>query len=654
MKEKKQNRFNNKKRKRTTHNETLEGVILGTAKNFMFCRVMGESEDFFVPFSKTKGALNGDRVLIKVVSRTADRTEAQIVKIINRVNKNLVGELITLKGELFFKADNPKISKYIKVEKRNTYGAKLGEKVVCKLTYQPENVKERFIGEIIEVLGDGTKSEVLELAIMREFNIYETYPKEVVDMSNSLSKKGITEEERKTRLDLTKKEIFTIDGETAKDFDDAVSLEMLDNGNYYLGVHIADVGHYVKRDNIIDKEAYLRGTSVYFPTLTFPMLPESLSNGICSLVEGEDRLTLSVFIEIDSKGNFKNHKVAETIINSKGRLTYTQVYKTLCDDKEEQKSDKFKTTLKNMNTLAKIIKQKRQEAGEIDFDIAEPYFLFDEKGEISGVVKRERNDAHRLIESFMIAANEVIAKKYSDMKMPFVYRVHEIPTMEKAQALVEFLASFGIKVDKVPKNITPDFYKEILTQIEDNPLKETINKIVLRSLQKAKYSQICMGHFGLALEYYCHFTSPIRRYPDLVIHRIIKDSLKNRKKAEDLENFVFEASEQSSAKERNADEAERAADDLKKAEYMKKHIGEEFEGIITSVTNFGFFVELDNTIEGLVRVESLPKDSYLYFEKSLKLKGVKHTYSIGDRVKIVVSASNVYERKIDFVLKENI
>lgn len=640
-----------KEHKHKNNKELLQGTISGTAKGFVFCRVVG-MPDFFIPPTKTKGAINGDTVLIKVISKTEQSTEAQVVKIVNRANERLVGELFKFKNEIMFKSDNAKISKYIKIEKGYFLDAKMGEKIVCKLTYQPENNKERFVGRIVEILGESSNTQVLELALMREYNIYEIFPKEVIDKGKEVSKKGILPADKKGRLDLTSEEIFTIDGENAKDFDDAVSLSVLPNGNYYLGVHIADVGHYVTRGGILDEEAYLRGTSVYFPTMTFPMLPESLSNDICSLNENVERLTLSCFMEIDKNCNVVNHKVAESVIKSKARLTYTQVANTLQDKEGGEKSDPFKKTLKKMNILAKMLKEKRAKEGELDFDIAEPYFLFDENNEIVSVVKRERNDAHKLIENFMILCNEVIAKEFFTRKIPFVYRVHEVPTKEKASDIIEFLRGLSLPCPSVPEVITPEFYAEILKLVEKHALKETINKVVLRSLQKARYSNQCLGHFGLALKYYCHFTSPIRRYPDLTIHRIIKDSLHGKNVSKELNNFVFEASEQSSVKEKNSEDAERAADDLKKAEYMKKHIGEEFVGTITSVTNFGFFVELENTIEGLVRVESLPKDAYLFFEKSLKLKGGNHTYNMGDKVEIKVLSSNVFDRKIDFVLKD--
>ncbi len=664
--EKKHSQFLNKNYK-SKNGMILEGVVMGSGKNFLFCRVEN-MPDFFIPATKSKGAIDGDIILIKVLSnprfssgrlldnnittKNEQSTLAQVVKIKKRANSQLVGELVRIKDNIFFKPDNKKIGNLIKIEKRHLLDAKFGEKVVCKLTYQPENLKEQFQGEIIEILGDINSNEVLELSILREHNIYEFFPKEVIEFADKLSKKGISNEEKIGRLDLTKEKIFTIDGADAKDFDDAVSLKILNNGNYYLGVHIADVGHYVKRNNVLDKEAFLRGTSVYFPTMVFPMLPESLSNGICSLSENEERLTLSVFLEINPKGDVVNHEIKESYIKSVARLTYDEVYSVLISSKnaKETKAEKLKEILIQMNKLAKILKNKRVGLGELDLDISEPYFVLDANGEITDVKKRERNDAHRLIESFMIVCNEIVAKHFNKLKIPFVYRIHEKPTMEKLIALLDFLKGLGINTPPLPNIITPSFYAQLLKLIENHPIKENLNKMILRSLQKARYLDDCVGHFGLALEFYCHFTSPIRRYPDLVIHRIIKNFIKTNKSEKDLKDFVFEASEQSSLKEKSAEEAERDVDDLKRAQLMKKHIGEIFTGIISGVTNFGIFVELDNTVEGLIKIENLPQDYYLFYEKTLKLKGQKRTFSIGDRVDVKVVSSNVYERKIEFEL----
>lgn len=643
--------FKQSKQKKSSKSKQYEAIFLGTGKNYNFCFCSDLNEDVFIPPKKSKGAIDGDRVLVKVIQTENNKKEAVVIKITKRSNSQIVGNVIKIKKDFFVVPDNTKITRYIKVEKRHLFGAKIDDKVVCKLTYQPENEKDRFLGQIVEILGESTNDETLELAILRSHHIYEKFPQEVISCAEKISVAGISKKELKNRLDLTDQTIFTIDGADAKDLDDAVSLKVLSNGNYELGVHIADVAEYVKKDSVLDKEAFLRGTSVYFPTMTFPMLPQSISNGICSLFENQIRLTLSVFMEINNEGEVVNHKICESYIKSLARLTYDEVYDAICG-KVNEKTKNLKDIFIKMNQLAKLLKKKRVECGELDFDIAEPYFEVDENGEVLSISKRERNDAHKLIESFMIICNETVAKEFANLKIPFAYRIHEAPTTEKLKNLINFLAGIGINCPPMPNIITPSYYKQILKLIEDNPLKESLNKMILRSLQKARYSNECLGHFGLALKYYCHFTSPIRRYPDLLIHRIIKQELSNKKFSKDLKEFVFEACEQSSQKERAADEAERDADDLKKVQYMKKFLGKEFEGIISSVTSFGFFVELENTVEGLVKLETLNDDNYLFFEKSLKLKGQKNCFSIGDKVTVIVANCNVFDRKVEFLLKK--
>ncbi len=654
-KKSKQNQKNSNGKKKTQNSSSkekvYEGVFIGTGKNYNFCFCSDLNEDVFIPPKKAKGAIDGDRVMVKVKQGEGNKKEGVVFKITKRSNNELVGNLIKIKKDFFVVPDNNKITRYIKVEKRHLFGAKIEDKVVCRLTYQPENEKDRFLGQVIEILGESESEQTLELAILRAHHIYEKFPEEVALNAEKISKKGISKKDLEKRMDLTKRTIFTIDGADAKDLDDAVSLSILPNGNYELGVHIADVGEYVKKDSVLDKEAFLRGTSVYFPTMTFPMLPKSISNGICSLFENEIRLTLSVFMEINKEGEVVNHRICESYIKSVARLTYDEVYDALLG-KVNAKTKNLKDTLIKMNQLAKLLKKKRVECGELDFDIAEPYFEVNENGEVLSISKRERNDAHKLIESFMIICNETVAKEFANLKIPFAYRIHESPTNEKLKNLIDFLAGIGITCPPAPSVITPSYYKQILRLIENNPLKESLNKMILRSLQKARYSNECLGHFGLALQYYCHFTSPIRRYPDLLIHRIIKQKLAGKNFSKDLKEFVFEACEQSSQKERSADEAERDADDLKKVQYMKKFVGKEFEGIISSVTSFGFFVELENTVEGLVKLETLDDDSYLFFEKSLKLKGQKHCFSIGDKVTVIVANCNVFDRKIEFTLKK--
>lgn len=628
----------------------LKGKIIGNSKGFAFCQIIGEKmPDFFIPPKKLGGALNGDVVLIKPLLVTEESQEGEVVKILEKANTTLVGTLTLFNGkDGFVIPDNKKISKDIFVPRKAINGAKQGQRVVVKVDFSNP---ERLSGQVLEILGESDDVFSLEMGLIRSHKLYEEFPESVIKESEKVPQ-TVSKESLKGRKDLRDMKIFTIDGADAKDLDDAVSIEKKGE-NYYLGVHIADVGHYVKSDSILDKEAYTRGTSAYFPNMVLPMLPRSLSNGICSLNPNQDRLTLSVFMEIDKDGNVKSHEICESVIKSVERLTYDIVYQVIQgDEKASKQLSHIKEDILMMSELSQIIEEKRKLAGALDLDIPEPYLVVDENLKVSIVEKRERNEAHKLIENFMVICNETVAKHFAGIQMPFVYRVHEKPLIEKMRDFCSFLVGLGIATPEV-RDVDPKFVQNILKLTDGKDISELANKVLLRSLQKAKYFDECLGHFGLALEYYCHFTSPIRRYPDLCIHRIIKESLHGpitRQRMWELSDFVTDASFRSSETEKNAEEAERDVDDLFKAVYMKDHLGEEYEGTISGVTNFGFFVELDNTIEGLVRIESLPQDNYLFFEKSLKLKGNSHVYCLGDKVKIKVVASNVFDRKIDFVL----
>lgn len=629
----------------------LKGKIIGNQKGFAFCQIIGEKmPDFFISPKKLNGALNGDIVLLKPLLVTEESQEGEVVKILEKANTTLVGTLTLFNGkDGFVIPDNNKISKDIFVARKNICGAKQGQRVVVEVDFSKP---DKLSGKIIEILGESDDVFSLEMGLIRNHKLYEEFPQTVIEEAKKMPQK-VSANSLKGRKDLRDLKIFTIDGADAKDLDDAVSISMK-NGNYYLGVHIADVGHYVKQGEILDKEAFTRGTSAYFPNMVLPMLPRELSNGICSLNANEDRLTLSVFMEIDKNGNVKSHEICESVIKSVARLTYDSVYKVICEDPEECKKLEFiKDDIALMQELSLILGEKRKQEGALDLDIAEPFLVVDENLKVSIVEKRERNDAHKLIENFMVVCNETVAKHFVSTKIPFVYRVHEKPLVEKIRDVCSFITGLGIATPEVRSDITPKFVQSILKLTEGREISELASKVLLRSLQKAKYYDECLGHFGLALEHYCHFTSPIRRYPDLCIHRIIKESLKGpitKQRLWELADFVTEASFRSSETEKNAEEAERDVDDLFKAVYMKDHLGEVYEGTISGVTNFGFFVELENTVEGLVRIDSLPQDNYLFFEKSLKLKGNAHTYCLGDKVKIKVVASNVFDRKIDFVL----
>lgn len=628
-----------------------KGLFLGNARGFGFCQtgnVKGE-HDIFIPANKTLNAIDGDRVIIKVSYQGDEGSDGNVVKIYKSV-ENVVGIVEKIGNTYFLEPDNNHIPFKIRLAKSKLMFEQ-NDRVVININ---RTKSDNILGQVVEVLGKSDDVKAMELGIIREHNLYEYFPKKVIDETEKIPH-TVKAYQKKGRVDLTKERIFTIDGEDAKDFDDAVSIKKTAKG-YLLGVHIADVGEYVKYDTALEEEAFNRGTSVYFPTSVLPMLPEKLSNGICSLNEGIERLTLSCVIEVDKEGKVKNYQIFESVIKSMARLTYTEAYKVILGEKASAKAEKLKKDLLLMNELSKILQQKKKNAGYLDFEIPESQFIFDENGMAIGVEKRERNDAHRLIEDFMVLANEVIAKEFHEKGLPFVYRVHEAPRKEKLRNALDFIKGLGLRVPNIPNVIEPEYYQTLLKLIDGHEYTETVNKILLRSMQKARYTNQNLGHFGLALENYCHFTSPIRRYPDLTIHRIIKEYLHKKKfskvRKEELTTFVYEAGEQSSATERNADSAERDVDDLWKAYLMKDHIGEVFEGIITSVTSYGLFVGLENSVEGLLRIEDLPQDEYLFMEKSLKLKGSKFVFSIGDKIDVIVANANIFTRKVDFSYKK--
>lgn len=628
----------------------VRGTYIGNAKGFGFCDVEGsDREDIFIPGNMSGGAIDGDKVIVKILSETDDGCDGQVVSVYKPV-EYLAGVVLKINSVPFLEPDNNHIPFKFKII---SGGLKynINDRVVIKIVRN----KASFSGIVTEVLGRNDDVKACELAIIRDHQLFEVFPSEVENEAKNLPQKVLAKH-KKGRVDLTDKIIFTIDGEDAKDLDDAISIERTDNGGYILGVHIADVGEYVKYNTALDDEAFKRGTSVYFPTSVLPMLPKQLSNGICSLNEGVERLTLTCEMEVDKEGNVKSHKIYESFIKSKARLNYTNAYKVLCGEKADEKTESVAEQLKLMHELSLKIQEKNKKNGSLDFEIPEVQFVFDEKGMAIGFERRERNDAHRLIEDFMVLANQTVAKEFCDREIPFVYRVHESPRKEKVFSVIDYLKGLNIKTPRVPEIVKPEFYQQLIALTDGQTFTETVNKVILRSMQKAKYMNECRGHFGLALEYYCHFTSPIRRYPDLTIHRIIKETLKkkqlSRQRLDELQDFAFESGEQSSLTEKNADKAEREVDDLWKAYLMKPHVGENFEGVVSSVTNFGVFVELDNTVEGLIRIEDLPDSGFLLFEKQLKLKGNKMTFAVGDRVEVKLLASNVYTRKIDFAFEK--
>ena len=629
----------------------VKGEFFGTAKGFGFVKVDGFKEDIFIPANKTMGAIDGEFVIVKIFQQTNDGCDGEVVSIYKELD-GLVGAINIVGGNLFLDPDNTKIPYDFPIVKT---GLKL-EKNMKVLAKPVRTDKGRLKCVVQEILGYEDDVKALELSIIRDHNLFENFPGQVVDAEKSVPK-SVTAAQKKGRLDLTGETIFTIDGADAKDLDDAINIKKFDK-YYEVGVHIADVGEYVKQGNVFDEEAFKRGTSVYFPTSVLPMLPRSLSNGICSLNEGVERLTLSCIMKVDFSGKVVDYNICESFIKSVARLTYDEVHEALTEQKFNEKTKKLYDDLVLMRELCDILESNTTKRGALDLEIPEVQFVFDANGMAIDLERRERNESHRLIEDFMVLANETVARHFSKLGVPFVYRVHEAPTKDKVYGVCDFLKGIAVRYPQVPDQIRPSYFQQILDEVESLNTKDVVNKVVLRSMQKAKYANQNLGHFGLALVDYCHFTSPIRRYPDLTIHRIIKEWLHKKgnlsvTRKEELEEFTIEASEQSSACERNADYAERDVDDLWKAYLMKDKIGQEFDATISSVTNFGIFVALENTVEGLIKIEDLPDDAYLFLEKQLKLKGSSHVYSLGEKVKVVLTNVSLQSRNIDFKIAEN-
>lgn len=638
------------------------GTLVTHQKGFGFV-VSGETgaEDLFIPANAMNGALHNDRVMATIMESSSEnkRAEGEITKIIERSSSNVVGTYECNKNFGFVVPDNKRFAMDIFIAKSDSMKAKDGEKVVCEITKWPKTGRNPE-GKIIEVLGAKGDKGVDILSVIRHHGLPEVFSNKVISEAEKISEE-IDPQEIARRLDLRGMNIFTIDGEDAKDLDDAVSLEILDNGNYRLGVHIADVSHYVKENSKLDREALKRGTSVYLIDRVIPMLPPKLSNGVCSLHPKVDRLTLSIFMEIDSSGKVVNHDIAETIINSKEKMVYTDVSDILENDDEAlcKRYEYLLNDFTTMQKLARILMKKRSTRGAIDFDFPEAKILLDKRGKVLDIKKYDRRIANRIIEEFMLISNETIAENFFWQTLPFVYRIHETPAAEKISQFNKFLGSFGYFIKGDLEVVHPKALQEVLHEVQGKKEELVVSTLMLRSLRQARYSPECVGHFGLAAKYYSHYTSPIRRYPDLQIHRIIKEQINGKlthKRIEALKAIVANVSEQASLRERAADEAERDVDDLKKAEYMADKIGEEFIGVVSSVTSFGMFIELDNTIEGLIRLTNLEDDYYIFDSEKYTLTGEhrKKVYKIGDTLKIKVSRASAELKEIDFALVEKI
>lgn len=618
-------------------------------------------KDLFIAKTNLMGAMNGDRVVAKIIKegRNGKRTEGIIINIVERVNKNIVGIYEDNKSFGFVLPEDKRIQNDIFISKKDRNGAKKGQIVMVEITRWPDGKRKNPEGKVIEILGrPGDKGIDIDI-IIRKYNLPEDFPPSVLNSALDIED-FITEDEIKGRLDLRNIKMVTIDGEDAKDLDDAVSIERLENGNFKLGVHIADVTHYVKERSVIDKEAFKRATSVYLIDRVIPMLPKKLSNGICSLNPKVDRLTLSCIMEVNRQGKVVNHTIAQSVIKTNERMTYTDVTKILRDNDAEliERYKDLVDDFKAMEELCKILRKKRLDRGAIDFDFEECKIILDEKGKPIDIKPYERAIANRMIEEFMLLANETVAEHMEKLKVPFVYRIHENPDAEKLEKFKAFIYNLGYNDITWGEEVNPKALQRVLDKFKGENEETIISTLLLRSMMQARYSPECAGHFGLAADYYCHFTSPIRRYPDLQIHRIIKEYLnkeltENRSKK--LVSIVDSAAKQSSEMERVAQEAEREVDDLKKAEYMKDRIGEIFEGMISSVTGFGAFVELPNTIEGLVHITSFRDDYYIYDEDRLILIGErnKKIYRLGDKLKVLCSKVDILSREIYFEIVED-
>ena len=614
--------------------------------------------DIFISPSDMNGAMEGDRVEVDLIPEYLWEQSPQgiITKVTDRKLKEVAGFFDKGKKFGFVVPVDRKHNEDIYIPKKAFSGAKNGDIVVAAITGYPDR-KNSAEGKITGILARAGEPGGDIKAIIRQRGLFFTFPSKAAAQAKAISKAGVGEQDMAGRRDLRGENIITIDGADSKDFDDAVSVKRLDNGNFLLGVHIADVSHYIGEDSPLDKEALKRGNSVYIINQVVPMLPKELSNGICSLNEGEDRLTLSVDIEITPEGDITEHNIYESVIRSKHRMVYTDVSDIIENDDRElaSKYSDIYDMLMDMKELAQILRSKREAAGSLDFDLDEAYITLDEKGVPVSVNLCERRTANRMIEEFMLAANKTVAEQFFWLELPFVYRVHEKPDAEKMQEFRTFLMGLSIRLKGEGGNIHPKALNEVLEQVAGTSYENVVNTVMLRSMKKAFYSTECEGHFGLSMKYYCHFTSPIRRYPDLIIHRIIKEYLHggiDDERIAVLSKKTLEAAETSSVTERAAIELERDVEKMKKAQYMSYHIGESFEGIISGITGYGMYVELENTIEGLVRLDRMYDDYYDAYPEQYRIVGQRtnKVYSLGQRVSIIVSDADYYEGTIDFRL----
>lgn len=640
-------------------NKKIEGIYRANEKGFGFVEVEGLEEDLFIAPNSKNGALNGDTVQVNIYKKKegTKRAEAKIVKILKRDKETVVGIFQKSKNFGFVVPDDKKFATDIFISKNKCKEAKNNDKVLVKILKYPEKGKNAE-GEITEVLGNINSIGVDMLSVIKEFDIPNEFPSFVKEEAEKMPKE-INKNDIKNRRDLRDNIIFTIDGEDAKDLDDAVAVRINEDGNYVLDVHIADVSYYVRENSNLDKEAIKRGTSVYMFDRVVPMLPFELSNGICSLNAGTDRFALSCSMEIDKKGNVVSSDVYKSVIKVTERMSYNDVYKIITNS-DEQVLKRYEPYIKNfklMEELAILLKQRRINNGYLNLDIPESKIVLDAEGKVLDIKKYETTFANEMIEQFMLTANETIAEKFYWLEAPFIYRVHEEPDYDKIEETNKFLFNINEKIKVSKDNIKPKAFSEVIEKVKGTEYEKVISTLILRTLKLAKYESENKGHFGIASKYYCHFTSPIRRYPDLFIHRVISEYLNNNyllseEKIADLENKATKYAQSSSEAEKLATKAERDAEDIKKAEFMEDKIGQEYLGIVSSIIKFGMFVELESTVEGLVRFENMGNEYFVYDENRKNLVGErsKRVFKIGDEVKVRVIEANKMLRKIAFEL----
>jgi len=617
-----------------------------------------KQNDVFIGADNTNGAMHNDRIMVRQLKYSSGvRQEGEVIRILSRANHRVVGTYEDARKYGFVRPDEKRLTQDIFIPKEASQGAKDGDKVIVEITKWPEP-RRNPEGRVVEIFGHSGASGIDVLSIIKKFQLSEEFPENVLMEAERVA--VIKPEDFQGRRDLRDLPMVTIDGEDAKDLDDAVSLEKLPNGNWYLGVHIADVGHYVVEDKALDREAYQRSTSVYLVDRVIPMLPRKLSNDICSLTAGVERLAMTCFMEINGSGSRVSHEITPSVIKVDERMTYTDVNKILLQNDHDLKKryERFVPMFQDMAVLMYTLRQNRIDRGAIGFEFPEAKVKLDEEGKPVEIVKRTSDVAEKIIEEFMIMANETVAEEFFWREAPFLYRIHEAPESEKIAELNEFLHRFGYHIKGAGNEIHPRAFQDIVERVEGRPEERVVNTMMLRAMRHARYHPEALGHFGLASKYYSHFTSPIRRYPDLVIHRVIKEYLAKgklrEKRWQKLRVRMNDYAEQSSFREKIAEDAERESLDMKKAEFMERHVGDTFDGIISGVTSFGMFVELDNTVEGLIHVSTMTDDYYEFQEKTMAFMG-RHTrkvYKLGDPGKIVVTRVNAEERIIDFELAE--